>query len=75
MFYQNHSLALHKFEIFCNLILTLPALYISESCIKIKINLNFIFTLLCETSTGSMKAFKAFIKPFEAPQRSVKIKI
>ena len=24
---------------------------------------------------GFMKAYKAFIKPFEAPQRSVKIKI
>ena len=35
---------------------------------------NFIFTLLCGASKGFMKAFKAF-KPFEAPQRSVKIKI
>ena len=34
-----------------------------------------IFTLLCGVSKGFMKAFKAFIKPFEAPQRSVKIKI
>ena len=40
-----------------------------------KINLNFIFTLLCDASKGFMKALKAFIKPFEAPQRSVKIKI
>ena len=31
----------------------------------------FIFTLLCGASKGFMKAFK----PFEAPQRSVKIKI
>ena len=30
----------------------------------------FTFTLLCGTSKG-----KAFIKPFEAPQRSVKVKI
>ena len=35
----------------------------------------FIFTLLCGALKGSMKAFKAFIKPFEAPQRAVKIKI
>ena len=27
--------------------LTLCAMYISESCIKIKVNLNFYFTLLC----------------------------
>ena len=37
-----------------------------------KINLNFIFTLLCSGSKGFMKALKAFIKPFETPQRSVK---
>ena len=43
--------------------------YISESCIQIK-----IFTLLCGASKGFMKTFKAFIKPFEAPQRIVKIK-
>ena len=35
----------------------------------------FIFTLLCGASKGFMKAFKAFIKPSEAPQRSVKIKV
>ena len=35
----------------------------------------FIFTLLCGASKGFIKAFKALIKPFEAPQRSVKIKI
>ena len=33
-----------------------------------------MFTLLCGAS-GFIKAFEAFIKPFEAPQRSVKIKI
>ena len=32
------------------------------------------FSLLCDVSKGFMKAVKAFIKPFEAPQRSVKIK-
>ena len=40
-----------------------------------KISEIFIFTLLCGASKGFMKAFKAYIKPFEAPQRSVKIKI
>ena len=35
----------------------------------------FIFTLLCGASKGFIKALKAFIKPFEVPQRSVKIKI
>ena len=35
----------------------------------------FFFTLLCDASKGFMKALKAFIKPFEAPQRSVKKKI
>ena len=34
-----------------------------------------IFTLLCGASKGFMKALKAFIKPFETPQRSMKIKI
>ena len=33
----------------------------------------FILTLLCGASKGFMKAFKAFIEPFETPQRSVKI--
>ena len=35
----------------------------------------FIFTLLCGATKGFMKAFKSFIKPFGAPQSSVKIKI
>ena len=35
----------------------------------------FIFTLLCGASKGFIKVLKAFIKPFEVPQRSVKIKI
>ena len=46
-----------------------------ESCIKIKINLIVIFTLLCGASKGFMKALKTFIKRFEAPQGSVKVKI
>ena len=74
--------------------LTLKDLFISESCIEVKIELNFCFhtALWClkrfyEGLSGPyylslfdvefpfMKAFKAFIKPFEAPQRTVKIKI
>ena len=35
----------------------------------------FIFKLHCGASKDFMKAFKVFIKPFEPPQRSVKIKI
>ena len=45
-------------------VLTLKDPIISESCIEIKNKLNFIFTLLCGASKG-----------FEAPKRSVKIKI
>ena len=35
----------------------------------------FIFTLLCGTSKNLKKVVNAFIKPFEVPWRSVKIKI
>ena len=38
-----------------------------------KLSQIFIFTLICGASEGFIKAFKAFIKPFEASQRSVKI--
>ena len=56
--------------------LTLPILYISENCIAIKININFYFhTFLWCASKGFIEALKAFIKPLEAPQRSVNIKI
>ena len=53
-------------------ILTLSAPCISESCIKIKINLKCLYS---HFSVVPQKTFKAFIKPFEAPQRSVKIRI
>ena len=60
-------------------LLTLKDLFISESCIEIKIELNFYFhtSLWCLKGFygGLMEAFKAFIKPFEASQRSMKIKI
>ena len=53
--------------------LTLKDPFISESCIEIKIQLNFYF----HTSLWCTKRFYGglFIKAFEAPQRSVKIKI
>ena len=40
-----------------------------------KSNQIFIFILLCGTSKGLIETLKAFIKPFEATQRSVKTKI
>ena len=40
-----------------------------------KINLNFYFHIFGGASKGFTKALKAFIKLFEAPQRSAKIKI
>ena len=40
-----------------------------------KINFNFILTLICGATKGFMKALRAFIKPFEAPRRSGKIKL
>ena len=53
-----------------SLVLTFPALCISEIFIKMKIK--FLFSHFFAVP---QKAFKAFLKPFEAPQRSVKIKI
>ena len=35
--------------------------------------MNKVVTRLCGASKGFMKAFKAFIKPFEAPQRNFKV--
>ena len=35
----------------------------------------FIFILNCGASEGFIKTLRAFIEPFEAPQRSMKIKI
>ena len=40
-----------------------------------KLTYIFVFTLLCGASKGFKKALKAFIRPFEAPQRSVKTKV
>ena len=47
---------------------------ISESCIKIKINLNFYFHNSLWCLKRSYEGFKAIIKPLEVPQRSEKIK-
>ena len=40
-----------------------------------KLTKKFIFILLCGASKSFIKAFKALVKPFEVPQRSLKIKI
>ena len=40
-----------------------------------KINLNFYFHTLCAALKDFMDALKDFMKPFEAPQRSVNTKI
>ena len=42
---------------------------------KIKLNFYFYTSLGWLKRKGFMKDLKAFMKPFEAPQRSVKIKI
>ena len=42
---------------------------------KKKITEIFILTLPCGAAKGFTKALKAFIKPFEAPQENLKIKI
>ena len=51
-----------------HLLLTLNVPCISGSCVEIKIKLNFYFHTY-------LWCLKAFIKPFEGPQRSVKMKI
>ena len=57
-------------------ILSLPVPIPDEEKLLILI---FIFTLLCGALCGALKGFimvlRAFIKPFEAPKRNVKIKI
>ena len=60
--------------------------YLSENSHSVKLTLNiqfwtkkkklkFLFLHLFVVPQGFMKAFKALIKPFETPQKSVKIKI
>ena len=62
---KKFSTGISKIENLTLLTFSVPC--ISESCIEIKIKLNFDFTLLCGASIGFMKAFKAFIKCFQAP--------
>ena len=52
--------------------LTLPIQILDE---EKKLTEIFIFTLFCGASKGFMKVLKAFIKPFEVPKRSGKIKV
>ena len=54
------------------IILIFPALIADK---EKKLTYVFIFTFLCGASEDFMKPFKVFIKPFEVPQRSVKINI
>ena len=54
------------------LFLTLPVPILDE---ERKLTQILILTILCGPAKGFMKALKAFIKLFEAPQRSVKILI
>ena len=54
------------------MLLTLPVPISND---EKKLNKIFIFTLFCDASKGFLKTLKAFIKPFETPQRSVEIKI
>ena len=55
--------------------LTLPVPCISESCIEIKIKLNFCFHTSLWCIRRFYKGLKALIKPFKVPQRSVKTKL
>ena len=56
--------------------LTLPTQCISESYVKMKINLIVLFSHFFVVPQKYLwRPLKVFIKPFEAPQRSVKIKI
>ena len=52
--------------------LTFPVLITEE---EKKSSYIFVFTLFGGASEDFIQALKAFIKPFKAPQRSVKIKI
>ena len=54
---------------FNRFLLTLPVPTPDE---EKKLSEIFIFTLLCGVSKGFIKALKAFIKPFVAPESSVK---
>ena len=57
----------------CHFTLTFSASYVSESCIKMKINWNFCFQATFCCLRWFHERLKAFIKSFKAPQRGVKI--
>ena len=67
------SFSINQSFVSCKLTLKDPLIF--ESCIEIKIKLTFYFHTSLWCLKRIMKAFKALIKPFEAPQKSVKIKI
>ena len=67
------SFSINQSFVSCKLTLKDPLIF--ESCIEIKIKLTFYFHTSLWCLKRFMKAFKALIKPFEAPQKSVKIKI
>ena len=56
------------------LVPTMLTLHVPNPDEEKKLRQVFIFTLLCGAPIGLMKALKAFVKPFEAPERTVKIK-
>ena len=58
-------------ELKLKFLLSLP---ISILEVEKKLSYILIFTLICGASKSFIKVLKAFIKPFEAPQRSVKTK-
>ena len=64
-----------KLHLLCIVIIFTLTLSVTTPDKEKKITEIFIFTPFCGPSKGFMKALTAFIKPFEAPQKSVKIKI
>ena len=61
-----------KQKCWCQTSLTLPVSITDE---EKKLSQIFVLTLYCGASKCFLKALMTFIKPFQAPQRSVKIKI
>ena len=55
--------------------MSFPAMWLVNVCLLMFVYAFFFIFTLCGASKSFMKAFNALIKPFEAPQRSVKIKI
>ena len=52
------------------LVPTMLTLHVPNPDEEKKLRQVFIFTLLCGAPIGLMKALKAFVKPFEAPERT-----